>query len=141
MAVKKLEDAEEFGLNLFDLDTKPERDFCTAVYRNKEGVFSDDDNFFKEPVRLNNKIAFTIKDKGVLLSDCKVHIKTEYKVLLSSATDSNGLVEFEFDSFPNDTVMDIMLTRSDLSGNLAFSKPEHGSYSLNQEKPHTIDWG
>jgi hypothetical protein len=141
MAVKKLEDAEEFGLNLFELDQKPEKDFCTAVYRNKEGLFSDDENFFKEPIKLNNKITFIIKDKGLLLGDCKVYIKTEYKELHSNSTDSNGLVEFNFDSFPNDSVMDIMLTRSDLSGNLAVSKPDHGSYPLNQEKPITIDWG
>jgi hypothetical protein len=141
MAVKKLEDAEEFGLNLFDLDTKPERDFCTAVYRNKEGNSTDDDNFFKEPERQKNKITFTIKDKGNVVADCKVHIKTEYKVLLSSSTDSNGMVGFEFESFPNDCVMDIMLTRADHTGNMAVSKPDHGSYALNQENPITIDWG
>lgn len=141
MAIKKLEDAEEFGLNLFDEDTKPEKDFCTAAYRNKESVFSDDECFFTEPQILSNTISFIIKNKGNTVPDCKVFIKTEFKYLESKSTNSDGLVTFKFDSFPNDAVIDIELTRIDPTENKPIERVEHGSYALNQNSPIIIDWG
>ena len=140
LAVKKFEDAEEFDLNVFEMDTTPDKYFSTAVFRNKEGNFTDDEKFFEEPQRVKNKVTFLISDNNQPLF-CKVYILTEYKVLISDSTKSDGIVTFEFESFPNDMVRDIILTRSDVDGKPSISKPEHGSYPLNKPEPITIDWG
>ena len=40
-----------------------------------------------------------------------------------------------------DKVIDIVLTKSDPTGNQSITKSEHGSFTLNGTEPITIDWG
>jgi hypothetical protein len=83
-------------------------------------------------VPLTAKFRLTRADKAKS-PEATVHVHTEYNYAASSASDSNGLMEFSFSSFAGDTIKKLIVEFSD-----GTNCEDTGIYQTNNTTPHTI---
>lgn len=131
-AILSFETAEKNGFDL--LQNTISESIHIAFYRNKNCNPSDEETYIAEPQNISTTANFQLDrsdSSKPLLST--VHIFTEYNYAATSASDEQGLVEFSFSSFPNDTIKKVVVEFSD-----GINAEDSVIYQTSQEKPHRV---
>jgi hypothetical protein len=126
------ERAETEGFNI--LEKTISESIHIAFYRNKNCNPSDEENYIAEPqnIPLTAKFRITRADKAKALN-AMMHIHTEYNYSSTAATDDNGMVEHNFQSFAGDTVKKLIVEFSD-----GVNCEDTGVYQTGNTNPHTV---
>jgi hypothetical protein len=130
--IESFEKAEQNGFDL--LTNTINESVHIAFYRNKNCNPSDEENFVAEPQNTPTKTSVLIsrtKDESTRIAT--IHLQTEYNYTASGKTDAQGLADFEFSSFENDTIKKVIVEFAD-----GTDATDEVNFMLNNAAPHEI---
>lgn len=132
-AIAKYQIAEMDGYSAIMLSISDDLHEC--FYRDKMRDINNEEAYILICEKAKAKVLFKFEQNGTDVAR-QVDVVTDFKFSNTKSSNKNGgIVQFEFDTFPGDTVRDIYIRESVVSerGNAVT-----GTFELNNTEPHTI---
>jgi hypothetical protein len=130
--IDSFEKAEQNGFDL--LANTINESVHIAYYRNKNCNPSDEENFVAEPQNSNIITSIQVsRAKPESTREATIHLQTEYNFTATGKTNLDGLADFKFSSFENDTIKKLIVEFAD-----GTDAADEVNFMLNNTEPHQI---
>jgi len=133
---KYFDDAEKKGYNTFLDDVS--NNVHLGFYRNKHQNTNEQHlNYVNEPEKEVQFFKASFKDSNGTAIQVTVDALTEYKFRESKTSNTEGILDMNFNSYPEDQIKQFRVTYFDSNKNKVIEEIS-GNYSLNNESPYEI---